>query len=131
MDDYLLEGANQNFTSITVLRLYYGEKISFFFAWKSYLTCALMFVAIPGLALQIYIFLTSNYSPSILPYWVFYVCLWSTLQVEFWKRKTSEINTRWGALDLMQNSEIQGRIIREGFSGDEEIYDVTGELTKY
>jgi anoctamin-8 len=55
MDDYLLEGSEQNFTSITVLRLYLGEKISFFFAWKSYMTCALLFVAVPGLILQIYI----------------------------------------------------------------------------
>jgi anoctamin-8 len=51
--------------------------------------------------------------------------------VELWKRKSAEINTRWGCIDLMEDEEAENRIIREGFSGDEEIYDVTGELTKY
>lgn len=89
------------------MRLYLGEKISFFFAWKSYLTCALIVIAVPGLALQIYIILTNNYETSLLPYWVFFVCIWSTLQVEFWKRKASEISTRWGCIDLMVDEEAE------------------------
>lgn len=32
------------------MRQYLGEKISYFFAWKSYLTCTLVFLAFPGLA---------------------------------------------------------------------------------
>ena len=72
MDDYLLEGKDQNFTSCTILRLYFGEKISFFFAWKSYLTCVLLIVAIPGLALQIYIVITNDYNSILLPFWVIY-----------------------------------------------------------
>lgn len=79
MGDYLSEGSSANFTSITILRLYFGEKISFFFAWKSYLTCALLSLAIPGLAIQLYIIYTKDYDLAILPYWVFYVCVWSTL----------------------------------------------------
>ena len=46
-----MEGENQNFSSITILRLYFGEKISFYFAWKSYITCALMILAVPGAAI--------------------------------------------------------------------------------
>ena len=53
LDDYLLEGKSQNFGSVTCLRQYLGEKISFFFAWKSYTTCFLIFLAIPGLILQV------------------------------------------------------------------------------
>jgi anoctamin-8 len=49
--------------------------------------------------------------------------------VEFWKRKTCEINARWGTLDMMNEDEDQ--TVREGFSGDEEIFLVTGELTKH
>ncbi|CAD8209485.1 unnamed protein product [Paramecium octaurelia] len=129
ISEYLMEGENQNFSSITILRLYFGEKISFYFAWKSYITCALMVLAIPGAAIQIYILVTGDYFPSILPFWVCYVCLWSTLQVEFWKRKTSEITTRWGCLDLL-DSKDKGEV-RRGFQGYEEIYQVTGELTKH
>jgi len=38
--------------------------------------------------------------------------------VEFWKRKSSEINARWGMLDLMNSDELKPRY---EFSGDEEI----------
>jgi len=51
ISEYLMEGENQNFSSITILRLYFGEKISFYFAWKSYITCALMILAVPGAAI--------------------------------------------------------------------------------
>ena len=75
----LLQSESQNFTSVTVLRLYFGEKISFFFAWKSYLTCTLLVIAIPGLVLQVYIIYQNDYVPKFLPYWVFLVCIWSTI----------------------------------------------------
>jgi anoctamin-8 len=124
----LMKVESQNFTSLSVLRLYLGEKISFFFAWKSYLTCALIVIAFPGALLQIYILYNDDYVPGILPYWVVLVCLWSTIQVEGWKRVTSEITARWGSLDLLDREEMR---VRDGFSGDEEIDDTTGELSKY
>ena len=131
MKDYFQEGQYQNFGSLTRLRLYLGEKVSFYFAWKSYVTCALVVVAIPGLFLQIYILITDDFNNDILPYWVFYVCLWSTFQVEFWKRKTAELVTRWGCLDLLDDTECSTKVIHHGFKGYEMIYDVTGELTKH
>ena len=59
------------------------------------------FLAIPGIGVQIYIFYVDNYDIFLIPYWVFYVMLWATFIVEFWKRKTSEINYRWGTLEQM------------------------------
>ena len=47
-----------------------------------------------------------------------YLSIWSTVCVEFWKRKSSEINARWGMLDLMNSDELKPRY---EFSGDEEI----------
>jgi anoctamin-8 len=70
-------------------------------------------LAVPGAAIQIYILATGDNFPAILPFWVCYVCLWSTLQVEFWKRKTSEITTRWGCLDLLDSKDRSE--VRRGF----------------
>ena len=48
--------------------------------------------------------------------------------MEYWKRKTAEINNRWGTLELMNlGSEV--RIIREEFIGDEGVDHVTGDVT--
>ena len=42
---------------------------------------------------------------SWLIYWVVLISIWGTMIVEFWKRKTAEINTRWGNLSLMNLNE--------------------------
>ncbi|KAL4481466.1 hypothetical protein ABPG74_007555 [Tetrahymena malaccensis] len=133
MDDYLLEDKNQNFTSVTLLRQYFGEKIAFFFGWKSFITCFMTLIAIPGLALQIYVILqdSDDYNNYLVSFYVLYVMIWSTIIVEFWKRKTSEINYRWGTLDMMNNPDILNKILKEDFVGDECISAVTGGLTKY
>ncbi|CAD8178610.1 unnamed protein product [Paramecium pentaurelia] len=130
--DYLSEGRGRNFTSLTTMRLYFGEQISFFFAWISYLTCISLIIAIPGLILQIYVILYDFHS-EILPYWVLVVTIWSTVQTELWKRKTSEINTRWGCIDQMlqvESSYYEGPL-KNKFSGDEEINNITKKLTKH
>lgn len=50
--------------------------------------------------------------------------------VEFWKRKCSEINTRWGTLDLMNDESWMKQEFRNEFSGDECINSVSQQLTK-
>lgn len=51
--------------------------------------------------------------------------------MEFWKRKSCEINYRWGQLELMNNPEELQKEIKEDFVGDDEIQSNTGELTKH
>lgn len=99
MNEYLLSIDSHNFSSLTIIRQYFGEKIAFLFAWRSFITCLYFFIAIPGLALQIYIIITGKYSHWLLPIWVFYSTILNTVIVELWKRKRCEINYRWGSLD--------------------------------
>jgi hypothetical protein len=106
------------------------EKITFFFAWKSYLTCVMLFLAVPGVVLQIYIIIANDWTTWLLPLWVFYILIWNSIVVEYWKRKTSEINYRWGSLDEMNANEQETRAMRAEFSGYECINNVTGEPTK-
>ncbi|CAD8082237.1 unnamed protein product [Paramecium sonneborni] len=130
--DYLSEGKGRNFTSLTTMRLYFGEQISFYFAWISYLSCVQLIIAIPGFILQLYAIFYDFHS-NIIPYWVLLVTIWSTVQIELWKRKTSEINTRWGCIDQMlqaESSYYEGPL-KDKFSGDEEIHFITRKLTKH
>ncbi|CAD8078721.1 unnamed protein product [Paramecium primaurelia] len=130
--DYLNEGRGRNFTSLTTMRLYFGEQISFYFAWISYLSCVQLIIGIPGLALQLYAILYDFHS-DLIPYWVLLVTIWSTVQIELWKRKTSEINTRWGCIDQMlqtESSYYEGPL-KDKFSGDEEINFISRKLTKH
>lgn len=131
LDDYLMEGKSQNFSSVTSLKQYLGEKISFYFAWRSFNTCFLLPIAIPGLVIQIYIIYYDDYHSELLPFWVFFVSLWTTIMVEFWKRKCSEINTRWGTLDLMNDDSWMSKDFRKEFSGDECVSSVSQQITKF
>lgn len=131
LDDYLMEGKSQNFSSVTSLKQYLGEKISFYFAWRSFNTCFFFPIAIPGFIIQIYIIYYEDYHSEILPFWVFFVSLWTTVMVEFWKRKCSEINTRWGALDLMNDDSWMSSEIRREFSGDECVSSISQQITRF
>ena len=56
---------------------------------------------------------------------MFYVSVLSTLIVEFWKRKSAEINTRWGLWNFDDESENFDEVRKE-FSGDEYVHPITG-----
>jgi hypothetical protein len=47
--------------------------------------------------------LANDFNTLLLTVWVIYSSLWATIAVELWKRKTCEINARWGTLDLMND----------------------------
>lgn len=126
---YFKEGRNLDFSAITSLKVYFGEKFSFYFAWLSFYTCILSLLAVPGIVVYILNRLKPDYTSVLLPAWVLYSSLVSTLLVERWKRKNAEIATRWGTIDLLNNSHEESHPRKE-YIGDEVISDATGTLTK-
>lgn len=56
--------------------------------------------------------------------------IWATMTVEFWKRKSAEINNRWGTLQEMNEGADKQKIMREDFIGCECINEITGENSK-
>ena len=127
--DFVTLKENSSFESLTGMRQYLGEKITFYFAWKSFLTCYLLFLSLPGVLLQIYIIVYDEWTTWLIPIWVFYTIIWNSVTLEFWKRKTSEINFRWGSIKFMTKTNNQ-KTMRDDFIGDENVNEVTGELTK-
>jgi len=55
LKDFLTENKNHNYTAINSMKQYFGEKISFYFAFSSFFTCSLLLLAVPGIALQGYL----------------------------------------------------------------------------
>lgn len=129
LHEYFGEGKSLNFGAITALRSYFGEKISFYFAWVSFYTCNLLWLAVPGLVVYILQLARPGYDYILLPAWVTYNSLVCTLLVEKWKRKSSEIATRWGTINL-ENKTMDEKTIRRDYIGDEAIEDITLSLTK-
>ena len=71
---------------MTTIKNYFGEKIAFYYAFVSYYTASLMFVAIPGLLFVLHIAMRENNKSGgkdtpWLPIWVVYVVCWQTVMI--------------------------------------------------
>ncbi|XP_063415358.1 anoctamin-4-like isoform X1 [Mytilus trossulus] len=109
------------FQPLTKIRNYFGEKIAFYFAWSGLLTTSLWVPMLLGLAIFIYGIVnsassstdsgsTSNNESTVTeiltvikeacdneatPYYAMIICVWGTLFLELWKRKTSTLAYEW------------------------------------
>ncbi|KAJ3207271.1 Anoctamin-7, partial [Clydaea vesicula] len=99
------------------IRDYFGEKLTFYFAFGSYYTCWLIIYAIFGLIVTFYgIYDIRNngaedkwawrrlYDNKLMPYFSFFTSFWVVVFLEFWKRKTNYLAFEWG-LSNFENEE--------------------------
>ena len=92
------ESMKFEFTELSAIKNYFGEKVGFYYAWMSFYTAWLLIPAILGLAVTVYQIISAvdNIFTSL---YSLCVCIWVTIFIERWKRKSSEIALRWGVLD--------------------------------
>ncbi|CAG2218059.1 unnamed protein product [Mytilus edulis] len=109
------------FQPLTKIRNYFGEKIAFYFAWTGLLTTSLWVPMLLGLAIFIYGIVNSASSSTdsgsasnngstvteiltvikeacdneATPYYAMIICVWGTLFLELWKRKTNTLAYEW------------------------------------
>lgn len=88
--------------------------MSFYATW-------LMIPGILGLMITIYQIMVSL-DTSFAGLYAILVSLWVTIFIEAWKRKSSEIASKWGILDVKEHGK---RRIREHYEGDEIFSHVT------
>jgi hypothetical protein len=111
---------------IDILYRYFGEKIAIYHTFNAFIINYLVFISFIGLVNSIYYrekIFTSN---SIFPTYAVMYLIWSTLFVEMWKRKISEITHKWGVNDISNEREL-----RSEFKGDEYYKDLNGKLEKH
>ncbi|KAF9384657.1 hypothetical protein BGX21_001252 [Mortierella sp. AD011] len=132
------------------IRFYYGEKVALYFAWAGYYTKWLISAAIVGFLF--FIFGVANYfvnkdhdsnfdaasstteqavqyifdNALTLPYTIF-MTVWSTLFVEYWKRRSNTLVYQWNTLDLGRNERTRPQFKPTGTR----ISPVTGKKELY
>lgn len=67
---------------LTDMKNYFGEKITLNFAFMEHYTFCLSIPAFVGLPFQIAVFATGNYSADFLPYFSFFIAMWSVTMLE-------------------------------------------------
>jgi hypothetical protein len=85
------------------MKEYFGEKITMYFAFLEHFLAFLLAPAIVGLPMQIYVFAVSDYSAVFLPFYSFFIAMWSVTMLEFWKRKNGFLALKWGTLGMEAN----------------------------
>ncbi|CDQ59508.1 unnamed protein product [Oncorhynchus mykiss] len=124
------------------IQAYFGGTVGFYFSFLDFYTWALVPPAILGLVLTFLLpgggsgagvvkeqaggVVEVDDSPSVSGHMVqaVFSMLWSTLVMEFWKRRSSSLSHRWGLLHLAERFAEP----RPGFHGTLGINPVTGRL---
>ena len=132
--DMRTEGESLSYEHLTSLKMYFGEKVAFYFAWFSHYTIYLAGAAVPGFLVLLVQILQCVSTGSVeiglrtplIPFFCMWMAIWTTLQNETWKRKSSELSYRWDVLDADEEETV-----RAEFRGDECINTTTGKIEKY
>jgi hypothetical protein len=112
--ELISEGNTNEMKELTAVKDYFGEKVGFNVAWISFYTAWLFVPGIIGLTLTLYQLSTGNVESLYSPLYSISIAIWATVLIEMWKRKSSEIASKWGVIDIQRVDEI-----REGYIGDE------------
>lgn len=84
------------------IREYFGEKIALYNVFLGHYSTWLFTPSIIGLAFQLVVWGTLNFSHPVLPFYSLVVTVWSIFMLEYWKRHESATAMRWGMSDFEQ-----------------------------
>jgi len=91
--DHVITG----FHSLSLLRAYAGDRVAFFFAFLTYTLLWQLILFVPGLVLTL-ITLIYGADNRALPWNSVLVMVWSTVLIDRWYRKSSELAYKYGTL---------------------------------
>ncbi len=79
------------------VRTYFGEKIGMFFLFLGHYTTWLLSAGIIGFLAWVWVAADDNNpNAAVIPYFAAFIGIWSTLLLEFWKRKEKTHAMKWG-----------------------------------
>jgi hypothetical protein len=92
---------SREFTSF--LRDYMGEKIALYFCFLHFYTTWLLLLAVFGLGLAFYQYTANASDNELVPIYCLIVAVWSTVFLEYWKRRNSELAFDWNMLQFEEH----------------------------
>jgi hypothetical protein len=124
---------------IEEIRQYMGEKVALYFAWLGFYTQWLAFATVVGFIVFLY-GVANTRSPDagvgilqlmfdneLSPYYSFFISMWATLFLEYWKRKNATLAYHWSTQNFEKNEPV-----RPGFKPTHaRISPITGKYEKY
>lgn len=106
---------------------YFGEQVTFYFAWLQHCAVHLWVLTIFGLIVTICQITTDDFDHPIRPFYSVGVMLWTFLVLVNWKKRSNFLAYRWGSMDY----KVQ-ETPRPEFHGEYVVDDITQEwVVKY
>jgi hypothetical protein len=102
---------------------YFGETVAFYFAWLQFYTQWLLLPAAVGMILFAAQVVYGTVDITWVPLFSLFMALWSTLFLEFWRRRNAQLAHRWGVLNY-EHEEVTRPQFRGEWHRDKE----TGEV---
>lgn len=116
------------------VKCYYGEKVALFFGFLGHINSWLIVSGLLGLAVYIDMAATSSYTVASQFYFGIFLAIWSTLLLEFWKRRESTLVMMWGMEGFEEEEEDRpeytGEEIPSPVDGEEVLYFPQNEVLK-
>jgi hypothetical protein len=111
------------------VREYFGEKIALFNVFLGHYSRWLIIPSIVGLAFQLVVWATLDFSHPVLPFYSLIITLWSVLMLEYWKRQEVSTALAWGMADFEQNEQDRPEFIGETMKSPINGRDITHQPT--
>lgn len=108
------------------IRAYFGEKVALYYCFLGNYSYFLIFPSILGFIIQMIVWGSGNINSPALPFFALFICVWSILMLENWKRQEKRISLRWG----MENFE-EKELDRPTYNGDIIRSFIDGSETKF
>jgi hypothetical protein len=106
---------------------YFGEQVTFYFAWLQHFSNHLVYLSILGLLVSIIQISTNNFDHPIRPFFAMAVMLWTFNVLGTWRQRSNFLAYRWGTM----NYKVQ-QTTRPEFKGDYVRDEITNEwVVKY
>jgi hypothetical protein len=112
---------------VDLVKDYFGEKTGLFFLWLGHYTTWLLPAGVIGVFAWINVVSDDNNpSAAVMPYFATFVAIWSTLFLEYWKRKEKTAAMKWGTVGCEDAEQT-----RPEFEGEPSVSPVDGSPIRY
>lgn len=106
---------------------YFGEKVTFYFAWLQHCARHLLVLTFVGLIVTICQLYTNNFDHPIRPFFAMVVMIWTFMVLLNWRKRSNLLAYKWGSMDY----KVQ-ETPRPEFHGEYVVDDITKEwVVKY
>ena len=108
------------------IKKYFGESVALYNVFLAHYTEYLIYPSAIGVAFQIVVWATLNFSHPVLPFYACVITVWSIFMLEGWKRKEAFTSLYWGMSEFeekqLDRPEFVGNLIPSFINGEDILY---------